>query len=236
MSRSHLVCAAALVLFVAVGDDAQAGTARIAAGGVYSVPVTSYTARFFETVVRQQYDYSCGSAAVATLLTHHYDLPTSEAEAFAAMFASGDQARIREVGFSLLDIKLYLESRGLAADGFTVPLSTLAEVGVPAITLIETDGYRHFVVVKGLSEDSVLVGDPALGLRTYTIAAFERLRIDSILFLIRSNVDVGQANFNRVDEWRLRRALAPLGVGIERRGFDTLGALARLPAQFGSRY
>ncbi|RYF14189.1 MAG: peptidase C39, partial [Oxalobacteraceae bacterium] len=41
----------------------------------FTAPVTSLIGRRFETVVRQQYDFSCGSAALATLLRYHYDDP-----------------------------------------------------------------------------------------------------------------------------------------------------------------
>ena len=49
----------------------------------------------FAATIRQQYDFSCGSAALATLLTHHYQFPVSEDAVFDAMFAGGDQANHR---------------------------------------------------------------------------------------------------------------------------------------------
>src|SRR5208283_4171640 len=64
--------------------------------------------RAFRTTWHQQYDFSCGSAAVATLLSFHYGRPTNETTVFKAMFAAGDQARIQVQGFSLLDMKRYL--------------------------------------------------------------------------------------------------------------------------------
>jgi uncharacterized protein len=230
MHRFVIVWLAATML--ALGSaTSEGGQARITAGGIYSVPVVSYQDRFFLTVVRQQYDYSCGSAAVATLLTYHYDTPTTEAEAFAAMWEAGDRERIREVGFSLLDIKRFLESRGFPADGFRVSIDAVAESGIPAIALIETNGYRHFVVVKGVSGGQVLVGDPALGMRSYGLAEFERLRVDDIAFVIRSEATLARSSFNRAEEWRLRRASAPVGVGVDLHDIDAHGRLARIPAQ-----
>src|SRR3546814_4518007 len=79
-------------------------------------------------VVRQQYDFSCGSAAVATLLTYHYEMPTDEARAFEEMFVRGDQAKIQAEGFSMLDIKQFLDRRGLQSDGFSMTLDKLAEI------------------------------------------------------------------------------------------------------------
>ncbi len=111
-------------------------------GEYYSVPVTSLREARFKTTVRQQYDFSCGSAAVATLLTYQYGEPVSEELAFANMFVNGDQAKIRQEGFSLLDMKRFLESRGYQADGYELPLSKLEETQIPAIVLISEGGYH----------------------------------------------------------------------------------------------
>src|SRR3546814_20011104 len=64
----------------AVMSASLAGPAVIqGAGGSFSVPVMSLKEKRWTTVVRQQYDFSCGSAAVATLLTYHYETHLAEA-------------------------------------------------------------------------------------------------------------------------------------------------------------
>ena len=135
----------------------------------FSVPVKSVKDMLaeirFRSTVRQKFDYSCGSAAVATLLTYHYQRPVSEDDAIKFMYNRGDQAKIQREGFSLLDIKNYLESYGYKADGFQVPLDKLVATSTPAITLIRDNGYNHFVVVKGVRDDTVLLGDPVVGSR-----------------------------------------------------------------------
>src|SRR5215467_4814997 len=68
------------------------------------------------SVILQKYDYSCGSAAVATLLTYHYGDPITEEVAFRAMFDNGDQEKIQREGFSLLDMKRFLDAQGYRAD------------------------------------------------------------------------------------------------------------------------
>src|SRR5690606_38844520 len=116
-------------------------------GGNLEVPVVSYKESRFQTVLKQQHDFSCGSAALASLLTFHYGDQVSEQDVFQAMYESGDQERIRQQGFTLLDMKKFLETRGYKADGFRIPLGPLAaKAGVPAIALINPKGYRHFVI------------------------------------------------------------------------------------------
>lgn len=179
--------------------------------GPYTVQVTSLKEARHISTLRQQYDFSCGSAALATLLTHHYGQRVSEQEVFVAMFRRGDQAKIRAEGFSLLDMKQYLADRGYQADGFEAPLEALASVGVPAITLVNENGYNHFVVVKGLRDGRVLLGDPAFGTRAMSREAFERIAQEKILFVIRSHQDV--ASFNADEDWRYSPR-APIHFGL----------------------
>ena len=181
---------------------AQGGAFYFAGGANIQMPLESIEKRKFSTVVRQQFDFSCGSAALATLLTHHYNRRTVETEAFRAMWEAGDQTRIRELGFSLFEMKSYLESIGLLADGFKVTTDRLADIGVPGIALINDRGYRHFVVVKGITRKSILLGDPSKGLMSISRRRFEKIWDGTILY-IRSDLSTGKNSFNRVSEWKL---------------------------------
>jgi len=163
----------------------------------FATPVTSLIGRRFETVVRQQYDFSCGSAALATLLRYHYDDPQTEQSVFLGMFRDGDQAQIRRLGFSLLDMKRYLAARGIAADGFRVSLDQIARAGVPGIALVNFDGYRHFVVVKGIDDRTLLLGDPSLGLRRETIGRFAK-QWNGVFFIVSGRTAIGKSHFNMV--------------------------------------
>lgn len=203
-----------------VASLANAG--RIHFGGIgsgYTIPVVSMKETRFYSTLRQQYDFSCGSAAVATLLTHQYGIPVNEAAVFQAMYERGDQAKIRREGFSLLDIKRYLASHGFAADGFTLSLDKLAEAGLPAIVLINERGYHHFVVIKGMRNDRVLIGDPATGTRAMDRATFEAIWVNRILFVIHNRKEM--ARFNLDKDW-VAAPQAPLASSMPRDGLGTL--------------
>ncbi len=182
-------------------------------GGSVAVEVTSFQAQRFAQVFPQQYDFSCGSAALASLLTFHYDHEITEKDVFSSMLALADQEKVRQQGFSMLDMKRYLESEGYQADGFRMPLSGLKDqVRVPVIALVTLGGYRHFVVIKGISEREVLVGDPARGLKAYSRREFEQ-HWDGSAFVIRSHLDRGRASFLERDDWP-GLARAPLFKGL----------------------
>jgi predicted double-glycine peptidase len=222
MTGSHLaarVVAAGLAVAMPVAAGAQASLVQD--GAWYSLPVTSLRDLPFRTVVRQQYDYSCGSAALATLLSQHYAVPVTEAQAFQAMYAAGDQAKIRRLGFSLLDIKHYVNKRGLEADGYRLTLDQLLAVGRPGIAVITVGPYRHFVVVKGARNGRLLIGDPASGLTVYTAADFARVW-SGVFFAVRAPSGASAA-FNRTDEWEAK-AVAPFGQPL---GTDSPSDLTR---------
>lgn len=191
----------------------------VQAGGPYAIHTTSLKEVRFRATVRQQYDFSCGSAALSTLLTHHYNYPVSEQFAFEEMYRNGDQQRIRRAGFSLLDIKRFLEQRGFQANGFEAPLEKLEAAKIPAIVLLNERGYAHFVVVKGIRGDRVLIGDPASGTRSVTRSAFEAAWMNQILFVISNKTEL--ARFNSTSDWRTS-PLAPIATGVNRQGLDGL--------------
>lgn len=196
----------------------------------FALPVKSLIGRKFETVVRQQYDFSCGSAALATLLSFHYDDPQSEQSVFLGMFRDGDRAQIRRLGFSLLDMKRYLAARGIAADGYRVTLAQIARAQTPGIALIDFNGYKHFVVVKGIDRDTLLLGDPSLGLRRENAAVFSR-QWNGVFFALNGRIDVAKAHFNqpadlaRAPAVRLDKEADPLSVAA-------LNLLRPLPGEF----
>lgn len=186
------------------------------AGGTFNVQVKSFKELRYTDVIQQQYDFSCGSAALATLLSFHYDHPTSEEEVFTAMYEAGDKDLIRTQGFSLLDLKNYLESKDYRTDGYQLSLDKLRRLSVPAIALINTAGYLHLVVIKAVSDHEVLIGDPALGVRKLNRNDFEA-KWNGILLLIRNNAELGRLHFNTPEIWQ-SQAGSPYESAISRTG------------------
>ncbi|HUC17130.1 MAG TPA: C39 family peptidase [Acetobacteraceae bacterium] len=205
--------------FAAVaGFSGPAGAAQLQISGAINglpglssptLPVQSFQSRRFSAVIPQRFDYSCGSAALATLLTYSYNMPVDEMTVFRSMVTHGDKALIEQYGFSLLDMKEYLARQGLPSGGFRAPLSKLAEVGVPAIVLINERGYHHFVVITGLEDGRVLLADPAVGMRSERTGVFQN-QWSGIFFLILNHAVEARATFNQGSNWTLAPQ-APIG-------------------------
>lgn len=198
--RSPLAPALAAALLATTVPAAAQVRLQQDSGGTFDVSVMSWWEIPFRSVVRQRYDFSCGSAAIATLLTHHYGRSVSEREAFAAMWQVGDREEIRRRGFSLLDMRSYLIAQGYEAEGFRLTVDQLSQVKRPLIALIDLNGYKHFVVIKGTRGDRILTGDPTLGLIEYASEDFAR-HWQGVALAVMKTPDRQRPAYNLAGDW-----------------------------------
>lgn len=141
-------------------------------GAMYSRPVESMREARFRHLVRQHTDYSCAAASLATILRYGYRLDADEETVIEGMMGVSDPEVVYERGFSLLDIKRYVESLGMRGRGYRVDEERLRTLRVPGLVLMDVAGFRHFVVLKQVVGDLVEVGDPILGNRSVPIDEF----------------------------------------------------------------
>jgi predicted double-glycine peptidase len=209
MSKKQII-GCMMAVFLSIGAGAMAATIEVTPGVGSRMLLQVWSMRELKvrSVVLQKYDYSCGSAAVATLLTYHYGRPLTEETAFRMMFDNGNQEKIQKEGFSFLDMKRFLEANDYHADGFRVSLDDLEKAGIPAIVLMVDKGYHHFVVVKGMRGDKVLLGDPAVGLRVMPREQFEASWPSRVVFVIHDAQERGE--FNTARDWSVR-PMSPFG-------------------------
>jgi len=214
MSRMFSVILPLILILLIL--PAYAGTVNLGggfSGGDFSINVSSIKERRFKTIYKQQYDFSCGSATLASLLAYHYDDDVDELMVFKDMYSNGNQQKIQQQGFSLLDMKHYLLRRGYRSNGFKIGLNQLAKAEIPAITIINNKGYMHFVIIKGSNEKEVLVGDPAIGIKVYSRAEFDKIWNKQIVFVIQDKKDIASNHYQAQAEWKLR-VKAHLGIAV----------------------
>jgi predicted double-glycine peptidase len=167
-----LLFAAALVVAPAVQAADVMFSGVLPHGAMYTRPVESMREARFRHIVRQHTDYSCGAAALATILRYAYRLDADEATVIEGMMGVSDPDVVYERGFSLLDIKRYVESIGMRGRGYRVDEERLRSLRVPGIVLMDVSGFRHFVVLKQVHGETVEVADPMLGNRSVPIGEF----------------------------------------------------------------
>jgi predicted double-glycine peptidase len=139
----------------------------------------------FRGIVRQAYDYSCGSAALTTLLNGYVGTSLTEQQTLSGLLQYGEYQRIIERrSFSLLDMKRFVTAIGLESGGYRGEFSDLVKLGQPAIVPISYAGFKHFVVYKAYKDGRVYVADPALGNISFDENRFKEIWDNNTLFVI----------------------------------------------------
>lgn len=131
-------------------------------------PVLSLIEKRHQNVVLQQWELSCAAAALATILRYQHGIPATERSVALGMLSrkeylsNPELLRLRQ-GFSLLDLKRYVDNLGYEGIGLgQLSFEDLLE-RAPIIVPVNLNGYPHFVVFRGATTNSVLIADPAFG-------------------------------------------------------------------------
>lgn len=178
----------------------------------------------YAEVVGQADWYTCGAAAVATLLTHYYGIPTTEAEALELaegfMAATGREPR---QALTALALRQTLEAKGIPTKGYRVTPEALADYfargGLPVILHL-TEPQKHFVLGVGMVGDHIVLADPSWGQSLLPLSVLVHERGYSGVVL----VPIPPPELFFVVQERQRNAL--------RRAEERLLALARLREEF----
>ncbi len=164
------------------GDILFSGVA--ASGGLYSSQVVSMNEAKYKNLVRQNTDYSCGAAALATILKYAYGLDANERIVMEGMLESGDPDIVRRKGFSMLDMKHYVESLGLRGRGYRLSETRLKTLRIPVVVLMDINGYKHFSVLKRISNGEAFLADPVLGNKRMSFDEFRRAWSNRVVFAV----------------------------------------------------
>ncbi|MDP2830224.1 MAG: cysteine peptidase family C39 domain-containing protein [Sulfuricellaceae bacterium] len=96
------------------------------------VPVKTWKALRDERVVKQDTDYSCGAASLATLLSHYYQRPTMEKEILDLLSAlNKDKGAI-----SFEDMSRILPTMGFRGIGLALSWEQLTKSKLPVTTQV----------------------------------------------------------------------------------------------------
>ena len=147
--------------------------------------IEPYSEFKYRNIVRQAYDYSCGSAALVTVINNYLGIEVTEKDAMEGMLEHGEREKIiARRGFSLLDMKRYVATLGGDAAGFRADMKDLAELKQPAIVPIHYAGFKHFVVFRGMREGKVFIADPSAGHIVFSSDEFAQLWDRNTLFVL----------------------------------------------------
>lgn len=120
------------------------------------VRVQSWKERRDFDIVKQDLDFSCGAASVATLLNNFYGQKLTEEEVLKKM----DKEQMRA---SFADMQRVLPDFGFEAKGYALSFEQLAQLKIPVIVYLKYRKDDHFSVLRGIDGNTVLLADPSLG-------------------------------------------------------------------------
>jgi predicted double-glycine peptidase len=187
---------------------------------------------------KQMYDFSCGSAALATLLNHYTGEDFDEMQVINGLLKYGDAKKIIERrAFSLLDMKNFVNMLGYKGIGYNAEIEDMQTLDMPCIIPLELYGYRHFVVFKDIYENHVFIADPSKGNISFTISEFKKMWYQNIAFVVypkggKENtglhaLQLGEDDLRIIDE-KMRRNIifndyGQFSIPAEKRMLETVG-------------
>ena len=143
------------------GDTALLRTHSLAV----DVPVRSWKTLRDARIVKQDLDYSCSAASLATLLNEFYGQSVTEEALLKAM----DKGNLKA---SFEDMQKALPQFGFKAQGFAASYEQLMKLNAPVVVYLKHRKDDHFSILRGIDANTVWLADPSLGNRTYSKAQF----------------------------------------------------------------
>ncbi|HFC6664848.1 TPA: C39 family peptidase [Neisseria meningitidis] len=120
------------------------------------IKVQSWKARRDFNIVKQDLDFSCGAASVATLLNNFYGQTLTEEEVLEKL----DKEQMRA---SFEDMRRIMPDLGFEAKGYALSFEQLAQLKIPVIVYLKYRKDDYFSVLRGIDGNTVLLADPSLG-------------------------------------------------------------------------
>ncbi len=122
------------------------------------------------SIEKQDEDYSCGSASLATILHSFYGLNVYEKDILDEVEKIADDGTA-----SFSDLEKVVQTLGFKGIGLSLSFEKLKSIKIPAIVYLRYRGDDHFSVIRGISEDgTVWLGDPSWGNRKFTEHQFKK--------------------------------------------------------------
>lgn len=120
----------------------------------------------WENITPQEYDYTCGAAALSTLIYGYFGEYISESKIINQLINNLNEKDIdivKKQGFNMLHLKYAAEYFGYDAVGVKIDINTLYRLKGPVIIVLQTSNGNHYVVFKNIVKDRVFIADSING-------------------------------------------------------------------------
>lgn len=193
MLKTRILSVFALVVVMSIATSALAQTQS-----QFGPPVRSrdnniqayartWTAIRDQNIVKQQRDFSCGAAALATICRYYWGDPVTENQILGVVEKNLTRDELKERfenGLAISDLRLAAVKLGYLSTIGRLDIAKLAEAKVPLIVAIRLEETNHFVVVRGVANGWVFLADPARGNLRIPQFEFERIWIENAVLVV----------------------------------------------------
>ncbi|WP_309473164.1 C39 family peptidase [Helicobacter mustelae] len=130
-----------------------------------------------KNLIKQQYDYSCGAASLATLFTYYLNTKVDENDVLDYIFEKKnlEKKKQQKIEISFLDLANFSESKGFKALALGLDFDTLLQIKIPVILYLMTRKSPHFSVFIGTDKKFIYLVDPSLGNIKIRIQKFKEM-------------------------------------------------------------
>jgi predicted double-glycine peptidase len=118
-----------------------------------------------KNITKQEKDFSCGGASLATLLNGYYGQSFTEVQMLSAMGNDSTQSSFTDMQRALLKI-------GFKGQGYATTYEQLTKLKAPVIIFLQKGNDGHFSVLRGIDANTVWLADPLMGNSTFSREQF----------------------------------------------------------------
>jgi hypothetical protein len=161
-----------------------------------------------KNLVMQEHEYTCGAAALATLMIYYFGEDITEKkilDVIEKQMPADEWAEKFTSGLSVRDLMNGARKLGYEAESRELKLSDLIALTAPVIVHLEDNDFQHFVVYRGVVEDRVYLADPILGNIRVPIDKFKDQWTGIALALSKEGIEPGDDHAFAVDKSRTSR-------------------------------
>jgi predicted double-glycine peptidase len=167
-SLTYLVISTAVSFF---SQQASAGAHLDYPSARGSLPIKTWKDFRDAKVEKQDLDYSCGSAATATILRYFYGREVYEQDVLDEVRRVGDDGTA-----SFADLQQAVRTFGFKAIGLSTNFQKLKTIKIPALVYLRYRDNDHFSVIRGINDQGVVwLGDPSWGNRLFSEQQFRAM-------------------------------------------------------------
>ncbi len=138
-----------------------------------------------EQIVMQKFDYSCGSASLATLMNYFKKgiLEKDILNSIKKSVSKKEYQQILDEGLSLKNLRDAAEGMGFKATGLAIKPNDLYQANIPILVFLKKKMLNHFTVFTAYHNGVIHIKDPVLGHQLLSEEEFEKMYQGKALFV-----------------------------------------------------